>query len=439
MPDAARSTEISLVRRDGKIRTPERLRLDEVASLLAPEANVVIGHGGGWPKALVESLVAGAKTPFQIVHNRIDDSLPYFSKEAGDKVRHRGFMSGHNTRLAIHEGRADFVPNNYGRTPAIIRDSNPPFDLAVIHVTPPDDDGWCSLGTCVAYLPAGVETASTVVAQINPQMPRTLGTRIHISAIDYFVDVDAPLQHVTLANPDAATLQIADHVAGIVRDGDVLQLGIGKLGDAILAALSGKSNLRLWTETFSDSAMALLRDGTLQAGPSNEAPITATFVTGSEALYRALDGCTSVSMRPVDETNDPSLLKGISQFVAVNSAIEIDLTGQINAESVNGQLYSGPGGHLDFAIGANYAADGKYICAIPTTARGKSRIVPQLGRGAVVTVPRSLADIVVTEYGIARLRGRTLRERAEALIEIAHPDHQAALRADSDELQGSLK
>lgn len=372
-------------------------------------------------------MVGHASVPFTIVHNRIDDDLPYFTAEAAQHARHVGFMAGHATRAHIADGAADFVPNCYGLTPRLLR-SFVDCDIAVLHLTPPDADGWCSFGTCVAYLPAAVEGARVVVAQINPQMPRTIGTAVHISAIDYLAEVDEPLSELLQSSPDATTEAIASNVAALVRDGSTLQLGIGKLSDAILAACSGKRDLRLWTETFSDSALALLRAGTITPGPQGEPAITATFVTGSVELYSAMHGSPDVVMLPVDVTNNPSRLQRLERFTAINSAIEVDLTGQINAESIGERLYSGPGGHLDFAIGANYSAEGRYICALPSAAHGRSRIVSRLTTGATVTVPRSLADIVVTEFGIAHLHGLSLRRRAEALIAIAHPDHRSALR-----------
>lgn len=422
---------ITRVGRDRQSR-PRRIHPDSAASVLREQDTVVIGHGGAWPRRLVESMVQQASVQFTVVHNRIDDDLPYFTDRGARRARHVGFMAGHATRAHIADGAADFVPNCYGLTPRLLRSRSVGCDVAVLHLSPPDDDGFCSLGTCVAYLPAAVERARVVIAQVNPQMPRTTGTAIHISALDYMAEVNEPLSEVTPVPPDATTEAIARQIGGLVQDGSVLQLGIGKLSDAVLASCSGKRDLRLWTETFSDSALALLREGAITCRPDREPAITATFVTGSAELYKAIDGSREVVMLPVDVTNNPATLQTLDRFVAINSAIEVDLTGQINAESIRGRLYSGPGGHLDFAIGANYSAEGRYICALPSMARSRSRIVPRLTTGATVTVPRSLADVVVTEFGVAQLRGLTLRQRAEALIGIAHPDQRAALRAASE-------
>lgn len=200
-----------------------------------------------------------------------------------------------------------------------------------------------------------------MIAQINPQMPRTFGTSIHVSALDYIVDVDQPLHSVPPPAGDDVTDAIAANVSGLVRDGDTVQVGIGKLGDAVLTALAGKQNLRLWTETFNDSAVPLLRDGTLTARHTDQPVVAATFVTGSEDLYREIDGNPLIRMLPVDHINHPHHLSTVANLVAINSAIEVDLAGQVNAESIGALTYSGSGGHLDFAIGATYSPGGRYI------------------------------------------------------------------------------
>jgi 4-hydroxybutyrate CoA-transferase len=421
---------VSITRGGDLTRRPRAFAADDVAQFVRPEDAVVIGHGGGWPRRLVEALVAGARAPFTILHNRIDDELPYFSPAAAPRVRHRGFMAGHATRGRISAGEADYVPNCYGLTPALIGSGAVGCDVVVLHVSPPDDDGWCSLGTCVAYLPAAISRARTVIAQINRQMPRTVGTSVHLSAIDHAVEIDEPLRAAPAARPDPVTSAIAANVAHLIDSGDTIQLGIGKLADAVLRGLTGKDGIRMLTETFSDSALDLLNAGILTAGPDGHPAIVATFVTGSHELYRAIDSRPEIVMLPVDRTNNPALLGAVDRFVGVNSAIEIDLTGQINAESIGPMLYSGPGGQLDFAIGAAYGRNGRYVCALPSVAaKGTvSRIVSQLAPGTTVTVPRSLTDVVVTEYGTAHLRGLDLRDRARALIEIAHPDHRSSLR-----------
>lgn len=424
-------TEVRVTRQNSSSGAAAQfLAAEDVASVVRPGDTVVIGHGGGWPRQVVEGLVHGARTPLRIVHNRIDDALPYFEGAPAGNVRHAGFMAGHTTRRQINAGAADFIPNAYGLTPSLLRSGAVSCDVAVLHVSPPDADGWCSLGTCVAYLPAAASRARVLIAQVNEQMPRSRGTLVHVSAFDYVVEVNDPLQTVQPARADVVTADIARAVAALIDSGDTVQLGIGKLGESVLHGLACKAGIRLHTETFGDAALGLLADGTLRGGEFGEPAITATFVTGGTHVYDMLESSPDILMLPVDQTNSPTVLGSIDRFVAVNSAIEIDLTGQINAESIGPRLYSGPGGHLDFAIGAAYGPRGRYICALPSVAAGgaTSRIVPTLAQGSAVTVPRSLADVVVTEFGVAHLRGRSMRERAKALAEIAHPNYRSALR-----------
>lgn len=426
------AAEVRIERADGVRRRPRTIDATALAGLVGRGETVVAGHGGGWPRLLVHALVAEARYPFYVLHNRIEEALPYFGSR---HVRHVGLMASRSSRAAIASGEADYVSNCYGDTPELFRCGVLPCDVALVHLSPPDRDGWHSLGTCSAYLAAACARARVVVAQVNARMPATKGTRIHESALDYVVPVDEPLYSEDVPAAGAAVFDIARNVAGLIDDGDVLQIGIGKLGNAILAELSGRSGLRLWTETFGDAALDLLNVGSLRDTADMPA-ITATFVTGSTALYDALDAETRVQVLPVDRTNHPGRLAGIPDLVAVNSALEVDLTGQINAESRGGQVYSGPGGHLDFAIGAQLSPGGRYVCALPATAGDASRIVPTLSAAAAVTVPRSLAGYVVTEYGVAQLRGRTMRERAEALIAVAHPDHRGVLEKSLDRQLG---
>lgn len=408
---------------DRPVSTP----LPSLAGFLLDGDTVVIGHGGGWPRAAVRAIVATATSSVQMVHNRIDDELPYYDPGI-HHVRHTGLMVGRQTRSWVASGVSGFVPNSFANSAALIRSGAIGCDVAVLNVSPPDRDGWCSLGTCSSYLPAAVERARVVIAQLNANVPRTFGTSIHMSRLDVVVEVDDGLHSDPAAVPDEASAAIARQVASLIDDGDTLQVGIGKIGNEVLARLSGHRRLRLWTETFTESGLSLLDAGVLSAGPQGEPPIVATFVTGGSDLYAALDRHPGVAILPVDHTNTPRALSKVDRLVAVNSALEIDLSGQINAESVGPRTYSGSGGHLDFAIGANSSPGGRYICALPSTWRGGSRIVAGLAPRTAVTVPRSLADIVVTEHGIAHLRGRTLSERAQALIDIAHPSYRDALR-----------
>lgn len=417
-------SHVEVSRADGMRRRPRRIPAERLAGLVGHGETVVAGHGGGWPRHCVEALVRETQHPITVMHNRVEEAVPYFG--AGH-VRHVGLMASRSTRAAIASGAADYVPNCYGCIPALFRDGTLACDVVLVHVSPPDSGGWHSLGACSAYLPAACGQARLVVAQVNPRMPATWGTRVHESALDYVVEIDEPLYTEESPTPDEIVRRIAGNVASLIRDGDTLQVGIGKLGNAILTELDGRVGLRLWTETFGDAALDLLHGGVLEPAAEGISAITATFVTGTAALYESLRGERGVTVLPVDHTNHPAKLAGVPQLVAVNSAIEVDLSGQVNAETLGGQLYSGAGGHLDFAIGAQLSPGGRYLCAMPSTAGDRSRIVASLSKAAAVTVPRHLAGYVVTEYGVAPLRGRSLRDRAEALIAIAHPDHRDVL------------
>lgn len=406
---------------------PPRLEPHQLPQVLRGGDTVVIGHGGGWPRRAVRELVYGAPKPFTIVHNRIEDALPYFDGTAPQRVRHAALMVSRSSRQHVASARADYIPNSYGHTPELFRSGAVRADLVILHLSPPDGEGYCSLGTCSAYLPAAVEQAGIVVGQVNQQMPYTFGTSIHMRQLDYVCEVDEPLYTESPVESDEVAERIARGVASLIEDGATLQTGIGKLADTILRHLADRSDLRMFSETFGDAAARLLRAGVLVNGPEGEPAVTATFVTGERHLYDQLHRNSDVRIVPVDLTNDPGRLGSQRGLVAVNSGIEIDLTGQVNAEAIDGTLYSGVGGHLDFAIGANIAPGGRYVLALPSTARGASRIVPMLAPRTPVTIPRSLSGYVVTEFGIAELRGKNLRERAEALIEVAHPDHRPTL------------
>lgn len=404
--------------------------------LLAAGDVVVCGHGGGWPRRSVHAIANGAAAPITVMHNRIDDDLPYQVGPDHPPARHRALMAARQTREWLRTGAMDFVPNSYGRVPSMIRSGRMDCDVVLLHLAPPDAGGWCSFGVCSAYLPAAAERARLVVAQINEQMPSTGGTAVHISDLDRVIAVDDPLQAVDSPKPAPVTTAIAGRIAELIEPDDTLQIGIGRLGDAVIAALAGHSRLSIWTETFPASAMTLLDTGVL-TGSAGRPPIVATFATGPAGLYRELASTDAVQFLPVDQTNAAAQLAAIPRLVAVNAAIEVDLSGQINAESIGPLLYSGSGGHLDFAVGAWASPGGRYICALPSRSGSAARIVARFAAGTAVTIPRSIAGTVVTEYGHADLTGRSLAERAAALIAIAHPDDREKLsRAASELLSG---
>lgn len=417
----------------GRGHQPIMTAAAHLPSLLTEGDVVITGHGGGWPRRSMSAVATGSTRPITVMHNRIDDDLPYAVDLDGPLVRHRALMAARQTRQQLRTGAMDFVPNSYGRVPSMIRSGRMGCDVVLLHLAPPDAHGWCSFGVCSAYLPAAAERARLVVAQINEQMPATGGTAVHITDLDRVISVDDPLYVVDSPRPDPVTTAIAGQVASLIEPGDTLQVGIGRLGEAVIAALSGHSKLSMWTETFPATALNLLAAGVL-TGVDDRPPIVATFVTGSAELYRELASTDAVQFLPVDQTNAPSRLATIPRLVAVNAAIEVDLSGQINAESIGPMLYSGSGGHLDFATGAWASPGGRYLCALPSRAGSTARIVAQFGAGTAVTIPRSIAGTVVTEYGHADLTGRSLAERAAALIAIAHPDDRESLSRAASEL-----
>ena len=409
------------------------LAAERLPDILTGGDTVVIGHGSGWPRRAVTEMARGAAQPIRIVHNRIEESLPYFTEPMRDRVRHDGFMLSQSSRPHFKNLAVDYIPNTYAQLPSIFRSGTIPVDIVILHLSPPDGDGYCSLGTCSAYLPAAAEVARTVVGQINMAMPRTFGSRVHIDDLDYIIEVDDPLWTEEPQEPDERVRSIAGHVASLVDDGCTLQVGIGKLADTIIDELTTRRDLQIYSETFGDAAIRLVHAGATRE-TAGEAPITATFITGTQDLYEAVDANPAIRILPVDLTNHPRELSAKPALVAVNSAIEIDLTGQVNAEAIGRHLYTGVGGHLDFAQAAGLSKGGRYIVALPSTARGRSRIVTSLTQGSPVTVPRSLAHFVVTEHGVADLKGKTLRQRAESLIAIAAPEHRSALVGGLDAL-----
>ena len=411
----------------------------DLATILSPGSRILVGHGSAWPRRLVNAFVTNASTPFTIIHNRIDDDLPYFEPGVRHRVGHVALMLSNSNRLHFAAGTVTYIPNCYGQLPVMIRDGVLPVDIVVLHVSSPDAAGYCSLGTCSAYLRTAAEVAEIVIAQVNRNMPTTYGTRVHLSQVDYLYEVDDPLFEVASGRADDVAKAIAQHVVGLFPSGATMQIGIGKLADTIVGRLAGRTGLRVHSETFGDAMVDLANTGAIEVGGS-ESALTATFITGTRRLYDFAHRNPELRILPVEMTNHPGTIAAIPRMVAVNSAVEVDLTGQVNAEAIDGRLHSGVGGHLDFAVGAGLSKGGRYIVAMPSTAAGgaRSRIVPVLGAASPVTIPRSLAGYVVTEYGVAELRGRSLDERARALVAIAHPDHRRWLLEQWSKLDGAL-
>jgi len=356
------------------------------------------------------------------------------------RFRSVSLFVGPGLRTAVAEGRADFMPVFLSEIPNLFLSRQIPLDVALVQLSPPNRHGHSTLGTSVDTAMAAVVSARLVLAEVNEQMPRTLGHSVvplaHVAA---FARTDRPLIEHTPAVPTAVEERIGELVADLVEDGSCLQMGIGAIPDAVLARLGNKHDLGVHTEMFSDGLIPLVESGVITNTKKkvHAGRIVTSFVSGTRKVFDFLDDNQLVEMHPCDRTNDTALIAKNDRVVAINSAIEIDLTGQVCADSIGHRIYSGIGGQMDFIRGAARSAGGKPIIALPSTASGGkvSRIALELKAGAGVVTTRGHVRWVVTEYGAVDLHGKTLRERGEALISIAHPDFQATLRAELDQLR----
>jgi 4-hydroxybutyrate CoA-transferase len=354
--------------------------------------------------------------------------------ELAEHVRIKSFFCGPGIRQAIAEGRADYIPAFLSDIPHLMREGVVPIDIAIVQLSWPNEAGYCTLGTSLDVARQAVDSARVLIAELNRQMPRTHGdTYVHMSELDAFIVTDRPLLEHPSAPSSPEALAIGRHVAGLIPDGATLQVGIGAIPDAVLASLDAKQDLGLHTEMFSDRAVALIRAGVINNSRKElyKGKSVTSFVIGTRALYDHVHDNPKVLFLPADQTNDTAVIRRHSHMIAINGALQIDFSGQVCADSIGARIYSGIGGQMDFVRGASLAKGGKAIIALPSTACGgsASRIVPELSPGAGVVTSRGHVHYVVTEYGIADLRGKSLRERAEALLAIAHPDHQPELRA----------
>lgn len=399
---------------------------------------VFIGSGAAEPRLLVRALAERGQelSDTQITHILTLGVAPYTDPKLKDGFRHNALFIGPNVRNAVAEGRADFTPVFLSEVPRLFRRGKLPIDVALIQVSPPDEHGYCSYGVSVDVTKAGAESARYLVAEVNPNMPRTLGDCfIHISRIHALVASDKPILEAPTGQIDEVAQRIGQHVADLIQDGSTLQLGIGTIPDAVLSCLGEKKDLGIHTEMFSDGVIELVEKGVINGSRKNihKGKIVASFVIGSRRLYDFVDNNPMCEFHPTEFTNDPFRIAQNDRVVAINSALQVDLTGQVCADSLGTYFYSGIGGQVDFIRGASRSREGRPIIALPSTAAdGKiSRISPTLSEGAGVVTSRGDVHYVVTEYGIANLHGKTIRERAMALIHIAHPDHREKLMQEA--------
>jgi len=377
----------------------------------------------------------------EVVHLHTEGPAPYAAPEYKDSFFVNALFVGANVRKAINEGRGDYVPVFLSEVPNLFRNNIMPLDVALVHVSPPDKHGYCSLGVSVDAAVAAVQMAKHVIAQVNPNMPRTHGDGlIHTSQINAMVEVDDQLPEQIVPEPDEAELRIGQFCAELIDDGATLQMGIGAIPNAVLKSLTNHKNLGVHTEMFSDGVIELFEKGIINGKKKKIHPgkIVSGFVMGSRKTYDFIDDNPAVAMLDIAYINDTAVIRRNPKVTAINSAVEVDLTGQICADSIGTYHYSGVGGQMDFIRGASLSPGGKPIIALPsTTKKGISRIVPFLKQGAGVVTTRAHVHYVVTEYGVANLYGKNLGQRAEALVNIAHPDHREALDKAVSERFGS--
>jgi 4-hydroxybutyrate CoA-transferase len=388
------------------------------------------------PTALLEALVRRAPEleDVKIIHMHAEGPHPHLAPEMEGHFCHKALFIGPNARKAINEGRAEFIPVFLSDIPALFDRGILPLDAVLINVTPPDDHGFCSLGTSVDTVITAVRNAKVVIAQLNKLMPRTLGDSfVHVSKIDFGVEVDMPPYNHATGEIGETENRIGGFVADLVQDEATLQMGIGDIPSAVAMHLYDKRDLGIHTEMFTDVLVDLVERGvvTCERKDVDCGKIVTTFMMGTQRLYKFVDNNPMVEMRQVDYTNDTSIIRKFKRMTAINSAIEVDLTGQVCADSIGHRMYSGVGGQMDFMRGAALAEEGRAIIALPSTAAGGkfSRITAALKEGAGVTTTRSHVRYIVTEYGVAEMFGQSFRERARRLIAIAHPDFRDELTA----------
>jgi len=344
-----------------------------------------------------------------------------------------------NVREAVHAGRADFTPVLLSEFPLLFRDQFLPLDAALIHISPPDEHGFCSLGVEVGLTKTAAESAKIIIAEVNQQMPRTLGDSfIHVSKLDYMVPVDYKLPELAMGGEGSSeiTETIAEFCTELIPDGATMQMGIGAIPDAVLKFLFDKKDLGIHTELFSDGVIELVESGVLTNAQKTLHPgkIIAGFILGTQKLYNWVNDNPLIEFHPTEYVNDPFVISQNDRMVAINSAIEIDLTGQVCADSIGPKIYSGVGGQLDFIYGASRSKGGVPIIALPSTAKNDSlsRITMMLKPGAGVVTSRNHVRYIITEYGIADLYGKTIRQRAQSLIDIAHPKFRDELTEEAE-------
>ncbi len=424
---------------EGRVTTAE----EAIAGAVKSGDRIFLTGNCSVPQRLMKALVDQAERlqDVEICHALTLGSDDYVAPEMEGHIRANSLFIGPNVREAVQEGRADFTPVLLSEFTLLFKERVLPVDVAFVHLSRPDEHGFCSYGIETGLTKSPAEAAEIIIAEVNENMPRCLGDSfIHVSRLDYIVPVDYPLLELPMTEGDLSDvhIRIGEYIAELIPDGATMQMGLGAIPDAVLKFLHNKRDLGVHTELFSDSVIDLVEAGVLTNAEKTLHPgkITAGFMIGSRRLYRWAHDNPLIELHRTEYVNDPFVIAQNDRQVAINSAIEVDLTGQVCADSIGPKLYSGAGGQLDFIYGASRSAGGVPIIALPATVSGKqiSRIVPMLKRGAGVVTTRYHVHYVVTEYGVADLYGKTIRERAQALIGIAAPQFRDELSQAAREL-----
>jgi acyl-CoA hydrolase len=406
---------------------------EEAIKAIKSNDRVYLQAAAAAPQVLVKALAKRHEElrNVEICQLHTEGEAPYANPEYKASFHVNSFFLGKNVRHTLKAGNGSYTPVFLSELPLLFKRNIINLDVALIHVSVPDRHGYCSLGVSVEATLAAIDNAKYVIAQVNKQMPRTHGAGIiHISEIDVFVECDEPLPAHNMPEPTLIENKIGDYVASLIDDRSTLQMGIGTIPNAVLTRLTNHKDLGLHTEMFSDGVIDLILKDVINGNYKgvNRGRALATFLMGSKRLYDYVDDNPFIEMRASDYVNDISVIKQNPNMVAINSAIEVDVTGQVCADSIGSKMYSGVGGQMDFIRGASLSEGGKAIIALPSeTKSGISRIVPSLKPGAGVVTTRAHVHYIITEYGIANLYGKTIKERVKALVNIAHPNHREAI------------
>ncbi len=406
---------------------------DEALKIVKSDDKIYLHAAAAVPNVLISALTNRHEElrNVEICQLHTEGEAPYANPELAESFHVNSFFIGKNVRHTLHAGNGSYTPVFLSEVPLLFKRNIIDLNVALIHVSVPDKHGYCSLGVSVEAILAAIENADHVIAQVNKQMPRTFGDGIiHVTEIDAFVECDEPLPTHSIAVPTAVETKIGDYVANLIEDRSTLQMGIGNIPNAVLSRLHNHKDLGLHTEMFSDGVIDLILKDVINGNYKGVNPgrALATFLMGSQRLYDYVNDNPYVELRSSDYVNDVSVIKQNPRMVAINSAVEVDVTGQVCADSIGSKIYSGVGGQMDFIRGASLSEGGKAIIALPSVTRhGVSRIVPSLKLGAGVVTTRAHVQYMVTEYGVANLYGKTIKERVKALVNIAHPDHRESI------------